>query len=125
MFLTHILSFAFGFRMASIFFGSRNAIQIKNEVFRGTIGFLTPSRIFCETARGNVTLPYVPTESPPSGGDLNRQRCKKPTQMSFEKIENGENEEWDFLEKKEMDELFLHEKTSFTFPNFSIIYLLI
>jgi hypothetical protein len=76
--------------MASIFFGSRNAIQIKNEVFRGTIGF-----------------------------------PKKPTQMSFEKIENGENEEWDLLEKKEMDELFLHEKTSFTFPNFSIIYLLI
>lgn len=90
MFLTHILSFAFGFRMASIFFGSRNAIQIKNEVFRGTIGF-----------------------------------PEKPTQMSFEKIENGENEEWDLLEKKEMDELFLHEKTSFTFPNFSIIYLLI
>ena len=33
----------------------------------------TPSHIFCEAARGNVTLPL---ESPPSGGDLNRQRCK-------------------------------------------------
>ena len=107
MFLTHILSFAFGFRMASIFFGSRNAIQIKNEVFR----------VGC--AKGNVTTL--------SAGRFaeNARRCKKPTQMSFEKIENGENEEWDFLEKKEMDELFLHEKTSFTFPNFSIIYLLI
>jgi hypothetical protein len=35
----------------------------------------TPSRIFCEAARGNVTLPYVPTESPTNVGDLNRQRC--------------------------------------------------
>jgi len=34
----------------------------------------TPSRIL--NARGNVTLPYVPTESPPSGSDLNRQRSK-------------------------------------------------
>ena len=31
---------------------------------------ITPSRI--ENARGNVTLPL---ESPPEGGDLNRQRC--------------------------------------------------
>lgn len=90
MFLTHILSFTFGFRLAGIFFGSRNAIQIKNDVFRETIVF-----------------------------------PEKTTQMSFEKIENGENEEWELLEKKEMYELFLHEKTSFTFPNFSIIYLLI
>ena len=35
------------------------------------INFHTPSRIV--NARGNVTLPL---ESPPSGGDLNRQRCK-------------------------------------------------
>ena len=34
----------------------------------------TPSRIF--NARGNVTLPL---ESPPSGGDLNRQRCNNST----------------------------------------------
>ena len=33
---------------------------------------ITPSRI--ENARGNVTLPL---ESPPEGGDLNRQRCKR------------------------------------------------
>jgi len=39
---------------------------------------ITPSRIFCEAARGNVTLPYVPTESPTNVADLNRQRCNKP-----------------------------------------------
>jgi len=35
----------------------------------------TPSRTV--NARGNVTLPYVPSESPPEGGDLNRQRYKE------------------------------------------------
>jgi len=39
---------------------------------------VTLSRIFCEAARGNVTLPCVPEESPTEGGDLNRQRCRKP-----------------------------------------------
>ena len=39
-----------------------------------TTSLFTPSRI--ENARGNVTLPL---ESPPEGGDLNRQRCKTYT----------------------------------------------
>ena len=51
---------------------------------------ITPSRIV--NARGNVTLaqptlsglPYVPEESPPEGGDLNRQRCKKTSPKNRE-----------------------------------------
>jgi predicted NAD-dependent protein-ADP-ribosyltransferase YbiA (DUF1768 family) len=41
---------------------------------------ITPSRI--ENSRGNVTLPCVPTESPPEGCDLNRQRCKDNVEPS-------------------------------------------
>jgi hypothetical protein len=41
--------------------------------------FITHSRI--ANARGTVTLPYAPTELLPSGGDLNRQRCKSQPQI--------------------------------------------
>ena len=42
----------------------------------------TPSRIV--NARGNVTLPL---ESPPEGGDLNRQRCRKTLKNNLAALE--------------------------------------
>ena len=48
----------------------KNNKKIQSSVSESALSIITPSRI--ENARGNVTLPL---ESPPSGGDLNRQRC--------------------------------------------------
>jgi hypothetical protein len=43
--------------------------------------FVTPLRI--ENAHGNVTLPL---ESPPSGGDLNRQRCNDNDNSNYSRF---------------------------------------
>jgi hypothetical protein len=54
-------------------------IYNKGEKLLEQEGF-TPSRIVCDATcgkRGNVTFPCVPAESPPSGGDLNQQRCNE------------------------------------------------
>ena len=57
---------------------------------------VTPSRI--ENARGNVNLPL---ESPPEGGDLNRQRCKEAVIDNSEEADEEEEEEEKESEEEE------------------------
>jgi hypothetical protein len=90
---------------------------MKFELKAKDLMMVTPSRIV--NARGNVTLPL---ESPPSGGDLNRQRCKIMKQENDKDREFIRQFSQELMNAKEaMDECLFYEDLHSSMESFSIV----